>query len=220
MSENNTLPILYSLRNCPYAMRARIAIFKAKQPVLLRDIVLSDKPNEMIVVSPKATVPVLVVNPDVVIDESLDIMLWALKNTDPQDLLHQEDDANLLSMLALIELFDTKFKACLNKYKCAKRYRENNVEQCRQDCQYYINLLEERLTQHTFLFSDKESLADIALLPLIRQFAKVERQWFLNAGYPNLQKWLSCYLQSPMFTKVMSKYDLWLTHKEDVLFGC
>ena len=233
-----SLPILYSLRNCPYAMRARIAIFKAQQTVLLRDLVLSNKPAEMLVASPKATVPVVVLADGSVIEESLEVMLWALRESDPGDLLHtvfssnsgakttneneianQIDNPMLSAMLDLINQFDHDFKQCLEQYKCAKRYKEDNIIECREVCEQYIQQLEQRLTQHTFLMSNKESLADIALLPFIRQFARVERQWYLQSPYPNVRQWLNRYLQSPMFTKVMAKYPLWLDSHETVYFG-
>jgi glutathione S-transferase len=215
----NALPILYSLRNCPYAMRARIAIFKAKQSILLRDIVLSNKPEEMLTASPKATVPVLVLPNGTVLEESFDVMLWALNETDPDNLLHSENEEALPEMLKLIETFDQEFKTCLEQYKCAKRYRENNISECREVCEQFIRQLEHRLSSHAFIMSDKESLADIALLPFIRQFARVERQWYLQSPYPNVRQWLNHYLQSPMFTKVMAKYPLWTDNHKDVLFG-
>ena len=223
------LPILYSLRNCPYAMRARIAIFKSHQPVALRDVVLTNKPSDMILASPKATVPILVlsetgdtVNKEnaklQVIDESLDVMLWALNEFDPHDLLHHNMPEMLTQMLAFISEFDVEFKRCLEAYKCAKRYHETNIDECRAACEHYIQLLELRLTAHKFLSSERESLLDIALLPFIRQFARIERQWYLQSPYPNLKAWLNHYLQSPMFTKVMAKYPLWLESGEEVVF--
>ncbi|TWX65098.1 glutathione S-transferase [Colwellia sp. C1TZA3] len=246
-------PILYSLRNCPYAMRARIAIFKSHQAVALRDVVLTDKPAAMILASPKATVPILVLDKnsqfdsdnaadvkefsaastvDKVIDESLDIMLWALKKSDPNNLLHSDntdtvkskskpneiENEKLNEMLALITEFDVEFKQRLEAYKCAKRYHETNLNECRAACEYYIQLLESRLSQHDYLFSRRESLADIALLPFIRQFARIERQWYLQSPYPKLKNWLNRYLQSPMFTKVMVKHRLWLECGEEVIF--
>ena len=223
------LPILYSLRNCPYAMRARIAIFKSHQPVALRDVVLSDKPPEMILASAKATVPILVISQTdnsiskenakcQVIDESLDVMLWALNSADPNDLLHRDSPEVLTQMLAFITEFDVEFKRCLEAYKCAKRYHETNIDECRAACEHYIQMLELRLTAHKFLSSERESLLDIALLPFIRQFARIERQWYLQSPYPNLKAWLNNYLQSPMFTKVMAKYPLWLDSAEEVVF--
>jgi len=235
MNEINALPILFSLRNCPYAMRARIAVFKAKQQVILRDVILTDKPEEMTAVSPKGTVPILVLRQDLgqtavfdepvsetsVIDESLEIMLWAFEQSDPDNLLHQNEHNpdGLPSILALITKFDNEFKVCLEKYKCAKRYHEDSMINCRQACELYIQDLEKRLTRHHFLMSNQESLADLALLPFIRQFARVERQWYLQSPYPKLRQWLNSYLQSPMFSKIMTKYPLWAEHKENIIFG-
>lgn len=201
-----TLPVLYSLRNCPYAMRARLAIYKSKQAVELRDVVLSNKPAEMIIASPKATVPILVLTNSKVIDESLDVMLWALGESDPENLLHA---ANTDRVLNLVDLFDSEFKPRLEAYKCAKRYHESNVQECRQACELYIQNLEQRLMSHHYLIDENESMADIAILPFIRQFAKVERQWYLQSPYPKVRDWLNQYLQSAMFNKVMTKYPLW-----------
>ena len=226
-----TLPILYSLRNCPYAMRARIAIYKSKVVVELRDIVLTNKPIEMITASPKATVPILVVAPATVIDESLDVILWALAQSDPANLLRKDGhrselalhDTNLPTkfseILALVYLFDNEFKPSLEAYKCAKRYHESNLQACRQACEVFIQNLEQRLSTHNYIIDDEESMADIALLPFIRQFAKVERQWYLQSEYLNVKKWLNQYLQSPMFNKVMKKYPLWSCGQERVSFG-
>ncbi|WJG10051.1 glutathione S-transferase [Aliiglaciecola sp. LCG003] len=226
-----TLPVLYSLRNCPYAMRARLAIFKSKQSVELRDVVLKDKPAEMLAASPKGTVPILVLASSKVIDESLDIMLWALTQSDPNNLLRTEvrnspesvsglkSSAQLAEILSLINRFDHEFKTCLEAYKCAKRYHESNLLDCRQACEVYIQDLEQRLNGHNYLIDDKESLADIALLPFIRQFAKVERQWYLQSPYPQLKAWLNQYLHSRMFTKVMAKYPLWSSGQSIVEFG-
>lgn len=213
--------ILYSLRNCPYAMRARMAIYKANCPVLLRDVVLSNKPQEMITASPKGTVPVVVLKSGKVIEESLEVMLWAFNENDPQDLMHKStaEPVNSASdMLELINHFDSEFKTALEQYKCAKRYQEANLVECRDTCLSYIESLELRLTKHEYLISNKESLADIALMPFIRQFAKVERQWYLQSPYPNLKRWLNSYLQSVMFSKVMTKHPLWLDTKQQVIF--
>ncbi|GAA6173335.1 glutathione S-transferase [Colwellia sp. KU-HH00111] len=234
------LPVLYSLRNCPYAIRARIAIFKSQQPVALRDVILTRKPPAMIKASAKATVPILVLNEpntlsvergkdsetrkthkdntSLVIDESLDIMLWALQASDPHDLLHNSQGEMQQQMLILINDFDVEFKRRLNAYKCAKRYHETNLAECRQACEEYILRLEQRLTAHEFLMSERESLVDIALLPFIRQFARIERQWYLQSPYPKVKQWLNNYLQSPMFTKVMAKYPLWIENGQETIF--
>jgi glutathione S-transferase len=208
------LPILYTLRNCPYAMRARIGIHKAQLQIDLREVNLKQKPAEMLAASPKGTVPILVLENNqqspTVIDESLEVMLWALVENDPDNLLHSFDQSALPMMLAIITLFDDEFKTCLNTYKAARRYREDNVIECRQACEVFIQELENRLHQGPFLMSAQESLADIALIPFIRQFAKVERQWYLQAPYPRVRQWLNYYLQSAMFTKVMAKHEFWV----------
>jgi glutathione S-transferase len=208
-----SLPILYSLRNCPYAMRARIGIHKAQLQIDLREVNLKQKPAEMLAASAKGTVPILVLDnaaqPPTIIDESLDVMLWALTKNDPDDLLYSFDQNALPKMLDLIRLFDDEFKTCLNAYKAASRYREDNVTEYRQACEVFIQGLETRLSDNAFLMSAQESLADIALMPFIRQFAKVERQWYLQAPYPRVREWLNFYLQSGMFTRVMAKHEFW-----------
>jgi glutathione S-transferase len=199
-------------------MRARIGINKAQLQVDLREVNLKQKPAEMLAASAKGTVPILVLDnepePPTVIDESLDVMLWALTKNDPDDLLHSFDQTALPKMLKLIAQFDDEFKTCLNAYKAAKRYREDNVIECRKACEEFIKELEDRLIQNPFLMSAQESLADIALIPFIRQFAKVERQWYLQAPYPRVRQWLNCYLQSAMFTKVMAKHEFWVGGRE------
>lgn len=224
MNQSKTYPILYSLRNCPYAMRARVAIFKANLQVLLRDVVLSNKPAEMIACSAKGTVPILVLNEQkesgsqTVIEESLEVMLWALAENDPEDLLQTSVPEALSDMLKIINRFDNDFKTSLEQYKCGKRYHEDNLVFYRQECELFIQDLEQRLEQHSFIMSENESLADIALLPFIRQFARIERHWYLQSPYPKVRQWLNRYLQSVMFTKVMAKYPLWLDSREDVIF--
>ncbi len=209
-----TLPILYSLRHCPFAMRARLAIFKSKKAVELRDVKLTDKPVAMLNASPKGTVPILVVAPAQVIDESLDVMLWSLGKSDPDNLL-----CNLPDLLAFINVYDSEFKPCIERYKAAKRYHEPNVNDCREACEVHIQDLEKRLSEHAYIFGERESLADIAILPFIRQFAKVERQWYVQSSYVNVKRWLNAYLQSRMFNKVMAQYSVWEEGSEVVIFG-
>ena len=226
-------PILYSLRNCPYAMRARLVIFKTKQTVILRDVDLKNKPAAMLTASPKGTVPILVLSSiteqsniieednieESIIEESLEVMLWAVHKNDPSDLLLQKMSGAEDEMLKIIHTFDQEFKSRLEQYKCAKRYREDNIEACRTACEVYIQLLEQRLNQHAFLFSAQESLLDLALLPFIRQFARVERQWYLQSAYPKLRQWLNNYLQSALFSKVMANVEVWQENDEVIYFG-
>jgi glutathione S-transferase len=135
-------PILFSLRNYPYAMRARIALFKAQLQISLREVVLSNMPKEIITVSEKGEVLVLVMGdesaPSMVIEESLEVMLWALAKSDLDNLLCLHDINVLPNMFKLITQFDNEFKAFLNTYKCANRYHENNITECRQACEIYI----------------------------------------------------------------------------------
>jgi glutathione S-transferase len=209
-------------------MRARLALFKAEQTVRVREVKLSNKPAAMLVASAKGTVPTLVFTNELgvtdVIDESLEVMLWALQRNDPNNLLQQQDSSALAAMLDFITRFDNEFKTRLNAYKCAKRYREDNLVACRQACELFIQELEERLTinsppnivsnkaTQTFIFNGQESLVDIALMPFIRQFSKVERQWYQQSPYPKVRQWLNHYLQSVMFTKVMTQYEVWQAH--------
>jgi len=213
------LPILYSLQHCPYAMRARIAIFKSQQPVLIRAIKLNNKPPEMLALSTKGTVPMLVITDKQVIEESLDIMLKVLTKSDPNHLLSAQGEQPLADIIAIIDEFEKHFFVVIEAYKCAKRYQETNIIECRQACEVYLQRLENRLSQHAFLTSDQEGLLDIALMPFVRQFSKVERQWYQQSPYPKLRVWLNNYLQSPMFTKVMAKHELWVDGHRDILFG-
>ena len=212
-------PILYSLQHCPYAMRARMGILLARQSVMLRAIVLKNKPAEMLSASPKGTVPVLVVDDSTVIDQSLDIMLWALNENDPENLLHSDFPNFLPEMLCLINRFDEEFKTLLEKYKCAKRYHESNKIDCRQQCEVFINELEQRLTKNGFIMGDELSLVDFAILPFLRQFAKVDKKWFLQSPYPEVQRWLRAHLESKLYSKAMTQFPLWLDNHEDCLFG-
>jgi len=203
-------------------MRARFAIFLAKQPVMLRAIVMQNKPSEMLALSPKGTVPVLVIemkNKKVIIDESLDIMLWALKLNDPENLLYSQNADALTQMLRIINDNDKNFKPKLEQYKRAKRFHGNDEEQCRLQCELFIQELENRLMQHEFLMGSTPSLLDYALLPFIRQFSRVNRQLFLRGPYVHLQSWLNHHLQSRLFSKVMFKYPLWLDHHEECIFS-
>lgn len=217
-----TLPILYSLQNCPYAMRARLAILLARQTVMLRAIVMQNKPPEMLALSPKGTVPVLVLeamSKKYVIDESLDIMLWALNLNDPVDLLYSQDADALAEMLQIINENDEDFKPKLEQYKRARRFHSNDEEHCRLLCEPFIQRLEYRLTQHEFLIGSTPSLLDYALLPFIRQFSRVNRQLYLQGPYTHLQSWLNHHLQSRLFSKAMLKYPLWLDNHKECIFG-
>jgi len=227
-------PILYSLQHCPYAMRARMGILLADQCVRLRAIVLKNKPKEMLKVSPKGTVPVLVIENEStfnnaleengikdykVIEESLDVMLWALTKNDPRNLLLNHQPTMLAEMLSFISHFDCEFKSNLEKYKSAKRYHDDDKLSHREACIKDISQLEQKLSQHQYLMGDQLSLVDYAILPFIRQFTRVERKWYLSSPYPKLQLWLKSHIESPLYSKVMAKHPLWSENNEDVIFG-
>ncbi len=203
-------------------MRARLGILKSQQPVLIRAIVLKNKPAEMLALSPKGTVPVLVVGTESntqVIDESLDIMLWALNLSDPDNLLYAEDAKALPEMLAIINENDQQFKPTLERYKRAKRFHEDNEEECRLQCEPFIQALEQRLSQQPFLMGSTPSLLDLALLPFVRQYSRVNRQLYRQGPYTHLQNWLKQHLQSQLYAKAMLKYPLWLETVEENILG-
>ncbi|QIA63549.1 glutathione S-transferase [Vibrio astriarenae] len=218
-------PILYSLHNCPYAIRARMALVKAKQVVEIRSIKLSNKPIEMVEVSPKGSVPVLVLpkpmndEPLLVIDESLDIMLWALNKSDPYNLLQQTHRNELDEMLDFIKHFENRFIPALEAYAAAKRYHQENRAELRKVCEGELVQLEGLLNKHRFLLSDKESLVDIALVPFIRKLARVDKPWFRDGPFPYVRDWLNGYLNSRLFSEVMTQYDIWHEHQNAVYFG-
>ncbi len=212
------LPVLYSFRRCPYAMRARLAISASKTSVELREVVLRDKPAEMITASPKATVPVLVCANGEVVDESIDVMHWAIAQNDP-DGLRDFDAATLRKMDALIAENDGPFKAALDRYKYPNRYDGVERDEQREAGAQFIRRLNEQLDGRSFLFGDKISFADLAILPFIRQFAHVDRDWFWAQDWTNVIQWLEAFLESERFKAIMTKYDQWRTGEEGVTFG-
>ena len=193
-------PILYSFRRCPYAMRARMALAVSGTACAIREVVLADKPAEMIEASPKATVPVLVLH-DRVIDESLDIMRWALARNDPEDWLGGDDPT-------LIAGFDGAFKRHLDRYKYPYRHGVDPVE-ARAGGTAMLAELEARLTGRANLCRDTRALADIAIMPFVRQFAEVDRAWFDGQPLPRVQSWLAGHIASPLFARVMVKLPPW-----------
>ncbi|WP_339433183.1 MULTISPECIES: glutathione S-transferase [unclassified Pseudomonas] len=191
---------LYSFRRCPYAMRARMALRYSGVPVEIVEVSLKAKPAEMLVLSPKGTVPVLDANGRV-IDESLEIMRWALAHNDPQD-WRLEGDSRIAE---LIEANDQVFKVHLNRYKYAERYPEQPMEAYRAEGMLFLHTLDELLKDRDYLLADHPSLADVALFPFVRQFAHVDREWFAQTPYVRLQVWLQRFLESDLFTSIMRK---------------
>jgi len=191
---------LYSFRRCPYAMRARMALRYSGVAVEIVEVSLKAKPAAMLAISPKGTVPVLDANGQV-IDESLEIMRWALAQHDPDDWLLGGDSR----IAELIEANDQGFKVHLNRYKYAERYPEQPMEVYRAEGALFLQRLDELLRDRDYLLTDHLSLADVALLPFVRQFAHVDREWFAQTPYVRLQAWLQRFLDSELFTSVMKK---------------
>lgn len=199
------LPVLYSFRRCPYAMRARMALCVSGTKCELREVKLADKPEAMLAASPKGTVPVLVLPDGQVIDESLDIMRWALGRNDPENWLAGDD-------AGLIELGDGPFKHHLDRYKYPDRYADEPGHartDHRGECLAILSDLSFRLSGREQLTGDRRTLADIALFPFIRQFATTDRDWFDAQPIPDLQRWLDGHLASDLFAAVMGKYAPW-----------
>lgn len=209
---NNTL---YSFRRCPYAMRARLAIAYSRQQVVLREITLKSKPEAMRALSAKGTVPVLQLSNGCVLDESLDIMVWALEDCDPDGWLQQ---GNLTEMLNLIDEHDFEFKMWLDKYKYAERFPEQSADYYRAQAEEFLFKLENRLLATPYLFGQKISLADMAIFPFIRQFAAVDKEWFSKSTYPSLNVWLSNFCDSTLFKSIMKKYPAWLESGQQIIF--
>lgn len=191
---------LYSFRRCPYAMRARLALVSAAQPVELREIVLRDKPPAFLAASPSATVPCLVTS-EQVLDESLDIMTWALRRNDPEQWLQMPK-----SGWDWIARADGPFKRALDRTKYASRYPSEDAAVQRLQAALFLADLDQQID--TWIFA-QATIADYAILPFVRQFAFIDKLWFDQQPWPNLQAWLERFLISDMFQGIMQKYPKW-----------
>ncbi|OIQ37455.1 MAG: glutathione S-transferase [Roseobacter sp. MedPE-SW] len=191
---------LYSFRRCPYAMRARLALACAAQPVELREIVLRDKPPAFLAASPSATVPCLVTS-EQVLDESLDIMTWALRRNDPEQWLQMPK-----SGWDWIARADGPFKRALDRTKYASRYPSEDAAVQRQQAALFLADLDQQID--TWIFA-RATIADYAILPFVRQFAFIDKLWFDQQPWPHLQAWLERFLISDRFEGIMKKYPQW-----------
>lgn len=209
-------PVLYSFRRCPYAMRARLAIAASGIKCELREIVLRDKASEFLEASPKATVPVLV-DDDQVIEESLDIVLWALGRNDPENWLAPEI-GTLEEMQSLILEGDGPFKDHLDHYKYASRHADLDSDKEREAAGEFLFKLDALLSERAYLFGARISLADMTLAPFVRQFANVDREWFDAQPWPDLLRWLTDFLESKRFQSIMQKYPKWQTGDAETIF--
>ena len=197
-------PILYSFRRCPYAMRARLGIADAGQSVLLREVVLRSKPAEMLAVSPKGTVPVMVMPDGVVIEQSFEIMEWAYEES-----LDEKS-------LALVARNDGPFKQALDRYKYADRYPEFSQQHYREQGEEFLAELEGLLSPN--LSGADMGFVDYAIVPFVRQFAGVDEDWFASAPYPRVRDWLTRFVNSELFENVMGKYPQWLAGDREPIF--
>jgi glutathione S-transferase len=200
------LPVLYSYRRCPYAMRARMALRIADIDVEVREISLRDKPKHMLQVSPKGTVPVLVLNDGKVIDESLDIMLWAVSQQDKANWLHVDTEI----AMQLIKENDTSFKSALDAYKYPERHPDKTQIAHRKNGEVFLTSLENKLLHTPYLFGDRASFADVAIFPFVRQFSAVDSTWFNQSSYTHLRDWLNQWLVSDLFNSVMQKHQTYM----------
>ncbi|MEL0008052.1 MAG: glutathione S-transferase [Luminiphilus sp.] len=198
------LPVLYSFRRCPYAMRARMAIAASGVQVSLREVLLRDKPPELLAVSPKATVPVLVLTDGGVIEESLDVMQWALEQSDPCGWLKSAEIGS-----EWIHACDNEFKGWLDRYKYADRYPAHPASVHRQHAEAFLAKIEDKLSASLGLTGEPPSIVDVALFPFIRQFAGVDPVWWQEAPYPRTRVWLEGWLNSALFDTIMAKYPRW-----------
>jgi glutathione S-transferase len=210
------LPVLYTFRRCPYAIRARLALKASGVKVEWREVVLRAKPAEMLAISPKGTVPVLQLPDGQVLEQSLDIMRWALHQHDPLGWLSAAPEARVQ---AWTDLNDGPFKALLDRYKYPERHPERSAAEWRDEAvALMLKPMDTALQGHAQLLADAASLADMALLPFVRQFAQVDAAWFEQAPLPHLQGWLAAHLASPLFESVMGKLAPWSPDQAPVVF--
>jgi len=196
-------------------MRARLGVLFAGLQVELREVALKNKPAQMLAISPKGTVPVLRLADGTVIEESRDIMVWALEQQDPQGLL----DATVLEQAnALIEQNDNEFKYWLDRYKYADRHVEMAQAEYRQRGEAFLQVLESLLESRAYLLGGDPSIADIGVMPFVRQFAHVDRDVFSQLPYPNLQRWLQRWLEHSLFLQTMIKLPVWQQGDAVVVF--
>ena len=205
----NALPILHSFRRCPYAMRARMAIRYSQIEVELREVKLSQKPGEMLALSEKGTVPVLVLENGTVLEESMDIIHWALSIDDNDNWKLTDQSDQYHEAMTLISENDTDFKNHLDHYKYADRNPNHPVEYYRNQGEPFLAKLNQLLSRRLYLIAGQISIADIAIFPFIRQFAYVDKDWFNNSDYQYLVNWTLKLIETTLFQSAMKKQNPW-----------
>ena len=208
-----TLPVLYSFRRCPYAMRARMALILTSHTCELREILLTDKPDSMLEISPKGTVPVLQLEGRI-IDESMDIIKWAIKSGSEKMHILSEDEEAMSN--SLIQLFDSKFKYHLDRYKYSSRY-QTLKEEHQEKCLEILNSLEQKISDQPWIFGKLVSLLDISILPFIRQCKIANPAWFKSQKFKRVISLLEHFESSELFNKAMEEFELWDPKKPKVL---
>lgn len=216
------LPVLYSFRRCPYAMRARLALAVSRQVCELREVVLRNKPQALLQASPKGTVPVLVLPSGQVLEQSLDIMLWALAQQDPDGWLTPAEGTRAdthADMLALIVECDGPFKHALDRCKYPNRYPDADTAAARATATAWLSALDTRLSSRPHLFGTHATLADMAIAPFVRQFAGMDAVWWQAQPWPHLQAWLAQWQASRLLASVMEKYPAWVETETGIVFA-
>lgn len=217
-----SLPLLYSFRRCPYAMRARLALQSCGIQVQLREILLKNKPEHMLMLSPKGTVPVMQLPDGEVLEESQDIVFYALNNMAQKHMPTSNDKQWLQSQQAStrnwLRACDDEFKPWLDKFKYADRFPEHNEAWYREQACQFLNHLEHQLSSQTYLDGDKPSLSDWALMPFVRQFAGVDKHWWQSRPLPLLANWLQSLIDTPTFRQCMQKFPEYLETGETFEF--
>ena len=210
-------PLLYSFRRCPYAIRARLALVESGVEVELREVLLKDKPEAMLKLSSKGTVPVLLTPPPQlkVIDESLDIMVWCLKEVNSSWL---DGPLSLSEQIHFVDDFERRFKPLLDNYKYHTADKEFTQEQYRTEGLAILNELNLRLAGKAHLCGREPRLVDAAVLPFVRQFANVDPLWFASQELGALREWLSYWLDCNQFKLAMRKYARWTEGEDSSLF--
>ena len=209
-------PILYSFKRCPYAIRARMALKLADITCEIREVSLSNKPNHMLKISPKGTVPVLILK-DKIIDESIDIINWVISKT---DIFKENLDQNKLELSdEMICIFDDKFKYHLDRYKYSNRYKDADLEFHRSECKKLLVSLEHLISNNVWFFGDKLNKLDISILPFIRQFKIADIDWFdSQKDIPKVKGVLDNFLESKLFIEIMHNYKIWEEGSDSVYF--